>query len=478
MAQRDLSPSSKESEFIVPEIIGKTDTIKIFTPRCSAPIIVEDGQSFTIQIMTQQEDLELNVYLVTAYEPIIDNVWCIIESTNRVSDSLVELAVSVPLNTPEELYNLSLLIEEDGEIVACSEPRAVQVVDTFSDSFSFIHIADPHLGDPRGLLESINETIGWKSIKKCIEEINLLHPDFVIITGDLVFGQLYPFEYTIEYKKCYDMIQLFDVPTFLVPGNHDGYNRILEDGLLFWESYFGPYYYSFDYGPAHFQAINSYDMNKWYRLTILMVPLNWGGSISDEQLQWITNDLIEHQESSLIFQFMHNNPIWETRGDSLMLKEFTNRENLLSLIDFYDVDMVFSGHEHIDSVTTQNDTIFVTTTTPESEIRVSDGYWGYRLIEVEDGLIQSYNYKEPKYSIPSYHLSIKQWNLSGFGIAEITNDLEIPIEVLVKFVLPLDSYKVNIGDITMQRFNEIETEIYVTTQVPALEKTVILVSTV
>ena len=161
MAQLDFSPSSKVSDFIVPEIIRQTDAITIFTPRCSAPVIVEDGQSFTIQIMTQQEDLELNVYLTTAYEPVIDNVWCIIDSTNRVSDSLVELVVSVPLNTPEELYNLSLLIDEGGEIVACSEPRAVQVVDTFSDSFSFIHIADPHLGDPRGLLESINETIGF-----------------------------------------------------------------------------------------------------------------------------------------------------------------------------------------------------------------------------------------------------------------------------------------------------------------------------
>jgi Icc-related predicted phosphoesterase len=429
-----------------------------------------------MQVEGLTEDDEVSVFVSTAYEPVVDVLWCTINSKIGISPSLLEITLSFALDMPEELYNISVVYEENDEMISIVEPRAVQVVNTMTDSFSFIHVSDFHVGDFRGFAESIKETIGWKSVKRCIEEINLLHPDFVIISGDLVYGQLYPFEYAIEYKTCYDLIQLFDVPTFLVPGNHDGYNRILEDGLSVWESYFGSPYYSFDYGSAHFQAINSFDMNKWYRLTFLMIPLNWGGSISDEQLQWISNDLEEHQDSSLIVQFMHHNPLWDTQEDSLMSKPYANRDSLLSLIDSYDVDLVCAGHVHYDSVNTQNDTLFITTTTPESEIRVDDGYWGYRLIKIIDGSVFSYNYKPPKYSIPSYHLSVNQSYLQNGATAEITNDLEMPVDVLVKFDLPLDDYKVNLGDIVLERHKDEEMEIYVQASIPSLEKAIILVS--
>jgi len=213
----------------------------------------------------------------------------------------------------------------------------------------------------------------------------------VLISGDIVFGQLYPFEYRREYQKCYDLLQTFDVPIFLVPGNHDGYNRILEDGLEYWQEYFGPLFYSFNYGDYHFTGVNSFDMSKLLRLTFLFIPLNWGGSISNEQLDWIENDL-ENSDSPLNFMFLHHNPLWDTTSDSLIGKGYENRENLLSLIYENEVDMVLAGHNHLDTVNIENEVIFITTTTPESEISTEDGYWGYRLIEINDGEIASYNY--------------------------------------------------------------------------------------
>ena len=197
---------------------------------------------------------------------------------------------------------------------------------------------------------------------------------------------------------------MFDVPTFLAPGNHDGYWRLREDGLNYWEEYFGPVYYSFDYGPHHFTSVNSYDWWKFQRFSFLFVALNWGGSIRQRQLQWIEDDL-SSTDADLKFIFLHHNPIWETTNHSLLRNPYKNRLPFLELIDTHDVDMVLAGHEHIDDVTIENDTIFITTTTPESEIRVDDGYWGYRLVTIENGSITSYNYQEPKYSIPSYPVS-------------------------------------------------------------------------
>jgi 3',5'-cyclic AMP phosphodiesterase CpdA len=441
-----------------PEMIQRiedTSSVKIIYPLSSVPVIVEKEGQFTIRLEASEFD-EVYAYISTAYEPVVDNIWLDVQNVWSFEDTWY-INVTVPSIAPEELYNITLLLNQGNMLLSASQPRAVNVVEEFTDDFSFIHITDFHVGDLRGFTESIWKTIGWKSIKRCIHEINLLKPDFVIISGDLVYGQLYPFEYSKEYKNCYEMIQMFDVPTYLCPGNHDGYRRPREDGLKFWTEYFGPHYYSFDYGDYHFQAINSYDLPASRRLCISFIPLNWGGSIQDEQLQWIEKDLNENS-GELNFMFMHHNPLWDTTKESLVGRHYKNREQLISIINQNNIDMVLAGHVHFDNVTKVNDTIFITTTTPESGIDAEDGYWGYRLIEIDDGEISSYNYKEPKYSIPSYKIQAKYPSLKK---AKIENQLETDINAHITFVLPKNNYEVDNGEIVMQRENEESVEIYV-----------------
>jgi len=435
--------------------IVDNSSLKIVYPLSSVPVIVEKGGKFTIQIEASEFDT-LYAYISTAYEPVVDNIWLDIDNVWSTEGTWC-INVSVPSITPEELYNITVLLDQGSILLSASQPRAVSVVEEFTDDFSFIHITDLHVGDPRGFSESIWKTIGLKSIKRCIHEINLLKPDFVIISGDLVYGQLYPFEYSKEYKICYEMIQMFDVPTYLCPGNHDGYRRPREDGLKFWTEYFGPHYYSFNYGNYHFQAINSYDLPASRRLCIFFIPLNWGGSIQDEQFQWIENDLVENK-GDLNFMFIHHNPLWETKQDSLVGRSYKNREQLLTIIEQNNVDMVLAGHVHFDNVTIVNDTIFITTTTPESSIDTEDGYWGYRLINIENGEISSYNYKDPKYSIPSYKIKAKYLTLKKI---KIENNLETDINAYIKFVLPKNNYEVDNGEIVMQREDEQLVELYV-----------------
>ena len=435
--------------------IVDNSSLKIVYPLSSVPVIVEKGGKFTIKIEASEFDT-LYAYISTAYEPVVDNIWLDIDNVWSTEGTWC-INVSVPSITPEELYNITVLLDQGSILLSASQPRAVSVVEEFTDDFSFIHITDLHVGDPRGFSESIWKTIGLKSIKRCIHEINLLKPDFVIISGDLVYGQLYPFEYSKEYKICYEMIQMFDVPTYLCPGNHDGYRRPREDGLKFWTEYFGPHYYSFNYGNYHFQAINSYDLPASRRLCIFFIPLNWGGSIQDEQFQWIENDLVENK-GDLNFMFIHHNPLWETKQDSLVGRSYKNREQLLTIIEQNNVDMVLAGHVHFDNVTIVNDTIFITTTTPESSIDTEDGYWGYRLINIENGEISSYNYKDPKYSIPSYKIKAKYLTLKKI---KIENNLETDINAYIKFVLPKNNYEVDNGEIVMQREDEQLVELYV-----------------
>jgi predicted phosphodiesterase len=440
---------------------------KILYPRFSCPVITEPGESLVIEIDRNNFD-KVSINIETAHEPVTDSYWLPVNDIN--TNGITKIAVTIPEYCPVELYNLTIFIEDSRQNYSQSQPHSISIIDNITESYSFIHIADLHLGDIRGITENIRETIGWKSIKRCIEEVNILSPDFVVITGDLVFGQLLPFEYSREYKQLYSILQLFDVPIYLVPGNHDGYNRILEDGLEFWSNYFGSYYYSFNFGSSHFQVINSYDHSKIERLTFLFIPLNWGGSISNQQLEWIEQDLELFNNSDISFMFMHHNPLWDTTRESLIRKAYENRVSLLELIDEYNIDMVLAGHVHYDNITMQNNTVFLTTTTPESSISKPDGYWGYRHIFVENGSIASYNYKEPKYSNPTYKLDIE--DIDSYNKKAI-NELEIPISAMLKFIMPIGNYTIQNGVILYQRQNEILLELYVKTMVQAQDSNIV-----
>ncbi len=446
---------------------------EILYPLSTIPALVDKDSVLNIKFRASDFE-DVFVYISTAYEPVVDEYWLLTEDM-WYNNFIWNIKVNIPFEITEELYNVSLLFLNDKIFYTTSQPRALNVYEKFSDDFSFVHITDLHYGDPRGLRENISETIGFKSIKKCIEEINILHPDFVIISGDLVFGQLYFLEYHNEYKKCYDLLQTFDVPTLLAPGNHDGYWRIGEDGLDLWQKYFGPLYYSFDYGDYHFISINSFDMPAFYRFCILFIPLTWGGSISDDQIDWIENDL-KSSNSKLDFIFLHHNPIWDTKNDSLISKGYENREELLSLIYENDVDMILAGHNHLDTVNIEDGVIFLTTTTPESEIRSDDGYWGYRMIDVREGVIESYNYKEPKYSIPSYHLNYNISKSERVAVAFVENDLEMDVDVILRVLMPKGYYSVDNGEIILQRDNDKYSELYIQANIHSLSANRIMIS--
>ncbi len=467
---------TKYDEDVMRSAYESNGAYEIYYPRTSCPSFVVSKGAATFSFTADELFDEVLVYIATAYEPVVDAFWLPVDNVYEENKRWF-VEVKVPADVPEELYNLTFLFNQNGSFFAETEPRAVQVVEEFTDTFTFIHITDFHVGDPRGFAENFRETLRYRSILRCIKEVNLLHPDFVVISGDLVYGQIYPFEYQREYELFYQMLQLFDVPTFLAPGNHDGYNRLLEDGFEYWQDYFGPLYYSFDYGAYHFLSINSFDMTKLLRLTFCSIPLNWGGSISDEQLSWIEQDL-DAAESPLSFMFLHHSPLWDTQGDSLLRRHYENREQLLSLIDKHDVDMVLAGHIHNDTVNIVNDTVFITTTTPQSEIREKDGYWGYRQIQITDGVITSYNYKEPDFSIPSYHLDYTIISNPLFTSAKITNDLEMNVSTLLKFVLPKREYTVENACVAMQRSNAELVELYVTAELsPQSERRVTITPT-
>ena len=451
----------KEVKFLSKEIESLNNaTFKILYPRCSDPAIVEKGSNFSI-IIQKCEFSQIFVKISTAYELVVDEIYLNIEKYDIGNN--ITIIAKVPEDTPEELYNLTIIIY-NGSYFFKTEPRAVSIVNEIDGNFTFIHVTDFHIGDPRGMKENIKETIGWKAAKKCIQEVNLIHPDFVVITGDLVFGQLYPFEYSFEYRKLYQILQEFDVPTYLCPGNHDGYVQCGQDGFEFWQKYFGPLYYSFDYGKAHFIMANSYDWPKPSRFAISYLAFNWGGYIGNQQLRWIEDDL-KNTSASIKFLLLHHNPLWDTKNDSLLKNGYEGRKEILSLIEKYGINAVLDGHVHYDNISILNNTVYITTTTAASSLGSNDAYWGYRMIKVRNWKLISYNYKEPKYSIPSYRLNISYENDYK---AKIKNDLDMNLTAHISFILPLNwdgKYVVRNGKVEMERKNEKNIQVYVVSSI-------------
>jgi hypothetical protein len=100
------------------------------------------------------------------------------------------------------------------------------------------------------------------------------------------------------------------VPIHLVPGNHDGYRfqdavgELRSDGLLMFQSTFGPLYHAVDRAPWRFVFLNSYDLpsdartvrrgeasNVVERFSDRLNVLNWGGGMRAAQHRWLRRQL-------------------------------------------------------------------------------------------------------------------------------------------------------------------------------------------
>ena len=165
-----------------------------------------------------------------------------------------------------------------------------------SASFTFVHASDTHLSE-----ESLPRLRRLKTI------VETTHPDFVLITGDLVKDALRVGE--SEARGYYEMLAAelarFPVPVFCVPGNHDifGIERHLSlvspknplYGRALCRRYVGPEYYSFTWGGIHFLGLDSVDYDDlWYY-----------GHLDTTQLAWVERDLASVPASTPVVTFNH-----------------------------------------------------------------------------------------------------------------------------------------------------------------------------
>jgi 3',5'-cyclic AMP phosphodiesterase CpdA len=408
------------------------------------------------------------------------------------------VSVEVPAALPEDLYDLTVSARtvEDREIEDF-QPHALQAVPQYKEGFSFCQLTDIHTYGPESSYPSANyhersrrpdglnpSRNGAVYYRKAIDQVNVMKPDFCVFTGDFMFGQSYflqdqgfPWKVTTEYE--YEMLWFYeetlklDVPVYLVIGNHESFaegdSGANEDWFDNWRRLFGPVYHSFDYGEAHFLALNSQDWPVSQRvLTDYGVSIQsekykgqyrgsgdqWEPGVSVErltridesrltgQLAWMRDDLASHQSSKIRVVATHQDPwrqagfgtMWASAGSddrgflggikSMMgfAGKYGNGAGRLAavrLMSEYRVALEVSGHFHSDFVESfpwlqgGGEVLCVNTTCTQFNVDgFSRSYPGYRRIWIDNGTVASYNYKDPVWSYPIY---------AGVKVGGITN---------------------------------------------------------
>ncbi|CAH0347469.1 metallophosphoesterase [Bacillus sp. CECT 9360] len=517
----------------------------IIYPLMGTPAIKKKGTQLTLQVDTKGKDpagweVKLNETQNSGVEAVYSLPVTKVEKGDsywKNSSSIYNLTVAIPDSTAENLYDLEISYTADGARVKDDEPNSVKIVNEFKKDFTFMHLTDIHVGSPRNISDPANiieagmwnpdESKRWLYLQKTIKQVNLLKPDFVVMTGDLMFGQMNPQEYMYEYEETYRVLKKFDVPVYLVPGNHDFYaqDATLADGAKYWEQYFGPQYFSFDYGPyAHMIGYNSFDWHKFDRQGhgSVSVP-TWGGQLRDEQLDWIKDDLVKNKQTAQGGQvkglFSHHNPLWRDRdiwpssdpevqnywkeydaqhnpqklttllkGEKLSVEydqqwHGEGAHELIDIMERNNVNISLHGHTHVDNITKQEGILYSTT----ASIELSAKPWvGYRVFQKEKrgNNFNSYVYEGPDRSIPVYKNGVTSEGIVSFEnqftqpndgtqatqTAVVTNRLNKDITLYLQFYMKPGNYKASFGEITQNKLYGSKQQLEVKVKIPANTK--------
>ncbi len=150
---------------------------------------------------------------------------------------------------------------------------------------------------------------------------------FGVTLGDIMFDNLSLFE------PSNANIALIGIPWYNVIGNHDINFEAETDAESdeTFHRYYGPQYYSFDYGAVHFIVLDDVDWGhhpgkkkKTYR-----------AGLNADQISFVKNDLALVPEQKLVCLMMH-----------IPLMDVGNRSELYRLIENRPYTMSISGHTH------------------------------------------------------------------------------------------------------------------------------------
>lgn len=164
-----------------------------------------------------------------------------------------------------------------------------------------------------------------------IPELSEERAAFILTLGDNANNNL------DVYPRLTSILGMAGKTIYYLPGNHDTNDKIEgpDNHYNIYRQFFGPDYYSFNYGKVHFIVLNDI---KWENGV-------YHGELGIKQLNWIKEDLKYVQRDSLIVLAMHIPLIsWVDRNNPN--HSVKDRDELFNLLSDFDNVIALAGHTH------------------------------------------------------------------------------------------------------------------------------------
>jgi Icc protein len=187
-------------------------------------------------------------------------------------------------------------------------------------------ISDIHCGEP---------TFDAEAMEAAVETINAMHPDVVVVVGDLTAAG-----YAWEFEEAAEWIARFESPTVIVPGNHDSRNV----GYIHFERMFGQRFSRYQ---VAFEGERAERLGAT-GLTIVAVDssepdLN-DGRVGREHYPWIKEQFDRPDDITVFVIHHHLVPIPGTGRERNIILD---AGDVLAELTQLDIDVVLSGHKHV-----------------------------------------------------------------------------------------------------------------------------------
>jgi len=248
------------------------------------------------------------------------------EFLSRTPEEVVQYIQNHSYSLAENTDSIKLNVEEN-------KNYKIEIVNNIKETpyIDFYIMSDLHSG-----------YITYVPELKNVEENN---PDFIILNGDIV-----NWGYPTEYMIISMLRSSLSIPVYTTVGNHDIWNN----GIEYYNLYFGPNYYSFENQNSYFIFLDTSQ-----------------GVLGNTQIQWLESELKYAKEMNVLV-FSHMSPIDTVTGqydegsiisDELGSTMFSKAESqlVLELMNKYQVDAFISGHSHISGETELNGTRYIST---------------------------------------------------------------------------------------------------------------------
>jgi len=196
----------------------------------------------------------------------------------------------------------------DFPLVKCAEPEAFRVV----------VLADPQ--------PETAQEVGYVR-EDVLTELVGAEAAFGITLGDMVSDRLFLYD---GYNHAVGKV---GIPFHNIVGNHDLNSDAADDrdSDETFHRYFGPNYYSWNYGRVHFVALD----------TVEWLGSGYRGAFGERQLNWLARDLACVPPDRLVVLCMHI-PIWTASG-----RDCHDRQRLFELLEDRERVLALAGHNHL-----------------------------------------------------------------------------------------------------------------------------------